>query len=326
MNMFPDVVGQDEAKKKLAFYIKSYHQTKIMPNLLFSGQKGGGKTHIATEVGKQLIEYDEIGQPRMKEDGKTPKKKSWIYVNASSIESFRWLINAVLEPHCIGKSSTVFIDECSELKPEVEFNLLSLLNPNTNNRNSLTIDDHVIDIDFSLNTFLFATTNVEKVSNPLVDRLERIDLEPYSVTDLATIIQKATPAINYVDAVLQEVAMTVRQNARQAIQTASKIKTYLNGSGQFGKYQWEDLKKILSIHPLGLRRQEIEILKMLKSRPDGSSLNSLVSKTGLSKTALQQDYEMILMQHSLMEVKQGAGRVITGRGIEYLKQLELCPN
>ena len=319
-DMFPDVVGQEEAKKKLAFYLRTYHNTRIMPNLLFSGQKGGGKTHIATEVGRNLVEYREIGKAEMKADGST-KKKPWIYINASTIKNFRWFMNSVLLPHCVGKASTVFIDECSEMKRDVEFNLLSLLNPNVHNRNMLTVDDYPIDIDFTLNTFLFATTNVEKVSKPLADRLKRIDLEAYSINDLATIIQKATPGVSYIEEVLCEIASTVRQNARQAVQTASEIVSYLNGSSKFGQKHWMDLKSILSIHPLGLRRQEIDILRILKERPEGSSLNSLVSKTGLAKDALQQDYEMILMQHSLLEVVPGKGRMITGRGVEYLNAL-----
>jgi len=320
--MFDSVVGQNEAKRRLDFYLRSYYQTKIMPNLLFSGAKGIGKSHIATEVGRNLIEYDEHGVPLKKENGDF-KKKSWIYINAANIKNFRWFMNSVLIPHCVGKPSTCFIDECSELASDVEFNLLSLLNPNTENRNSLVVDDFSIDICFKLNTFLFATTNVEKVSVPLKDRLKRIDLESYSLEDLANIIKKASPKISYIEDVLLEIASTVRQNARQAVDMAAEIKTYLNNTGTFGKAQWEDLKNILSIHPLGLRRQEIDILKILQGHPNGSSLNSLVSKTGLSKTALQQDYEMILMEHSLIETQQGKGRVITGQGIQYLRELEL---
>ena len=322
-NLFPDTVGQLEAKQRLGFYLDSYHKTRLMPTLLFSGQKGIGKSHFCVEVGKNLVEYDEKGNVVYKEDGVTPKKKKWICINASSIKNFRWLMNSVLLPFVCGKPSSLMIDEASELKSEVAFNLLSLLNPNVHNRNTLVVDDYPIDIDFKLNTFLFCTTNPEKVLDSLKDRCERIDLTAYSLSDLATIIQKATPDVTYIEDVIEDIASTVRQNARKAIQVSGEIKTYLNGGGKFGRSQWNDLKQILSIHPLGLRRTEIDILRILQNRGEGCSLNALVSKTGLSRTAIQLDYEMILLQFSLMEIS--GVRKITGKGMEYLKNLEAIP-
>ena len=216
------------------------------------------------------------------------------------------------------------IDESSELKTEIATQLLSLLNPNVNNRNTLVVDDYPIDIDFHLNTFIFCTTNTERMVKALVDRCQRIDLAAYSIGDLATIIQKASPDVTYIEDVIGDIASTVRQNARKAIQVASEVKTYLNGGGKFGRSHWNDLKQILSIHPLGLRRTEIQILQILQDRhTDGCSLNNLVAKTGLSRTALQQDYEYILLQHSLMEIN--CVRKITGKGVEYLKNLEAIP-
>ena len=73
--LFESVVGQEEAKKKLAFYLNSYHHTRVMPNLMFAAQKGQGKSLLARETAKELVAYGEDGKPLLKEDGKTLKKK-----------------------------------------------------------------------------------------------------------------------------------------------------------------------------------------------------------------------------------------------------------
>ena len=320
--LFQEVIGQSETKKKLKFYLESYHRTMLMPNLLFSGGRGCGKTMFSQKVGEQLVEFKDK-KPVMKLDGATPKKKSWIPLNAASIPNFRWFAEKVLVPYCVGKPSTVFIDECSELKEDVAMNLLSLLNPNIYNRNSLVVDEMPIDIDFKLNTFIFATTNVEKMPEPLQDRLTRIDLEPYTVSDLAKVVQKSASDISFLDNVLDDIAAVVRGNCRQAVKIASEIKSHLGDNKKFDKAQWEEFKKALSIHKLGLSRMEIDILRILRDKPEGSSLTNLSAKTGIHRAALQRDYELFLQRHSLLDIRQN-GRVITSKGIEYLKELETC--
>jgi Holliday junction resolvasome RuvABC ATP-dependent DNA helicase subunit len=323
-DIFPEIVGQEHTKKKLKFYLDSYHQTSLMPNVLLTAGKGCGKTLFAEKIAEQLLEYQNK-KPVMKADGVTPKKKSWIPLNAASIPNFRWFAEKVLVPHCVGKASTIFIDECSDLKEDVSTNLLTLLNPNTNNRNTLAFDEVNLDIDFRLNTFIFATTNVEKMNEPLVNRLKRFELQPYTKSDLGKVIVKSIPDVSFMDGVLEDVASVVRGNCRRAVEMALDIKTYLGSNTRFGNSEWSSLKKILSIRPLGLSDMEIQILEFLRDRSEGTSLTSLSAKTGLSRTALQQDYEMYLQSQSLMEIKNQHGRRITSRGMEYLKSLESCP-
>lgn len=320
---FSDVIGQDEIKRKLKFYLDSYHKTQVLPNLLFSGQKGGGKTMFALKTAEQLVEYSDK-KPVLKSDGVSLKKKPLVPLNAASIPSFKWLAERVIVPHCLDKQSTVFIDECSELKEEVASNLLSLLSPNVNNRNSILFEEMNLDIDFRNNTFIFATTNVEKMNQPLVDRLMRLDLESYTMDDLGKVVQRSAPNVEFIEDVLSEIASVVRGNCRQAVKMASDIKSYLTTDNKFGKTKWTELKKILSIHKYGLTQMEIDILKILRDKPEGSSLTNLSAKTGIARTALQKDYEMMLQRYSLMDIRQ-QGRVITSKGIEYLKEMEACP-
>jgi len=324
-NLFESVVGQDEAKKKLGFYLNSYQHTQIMPNLLFAAAKGQGKSLIARETAKGLMAYDENGHAIMKEDGVTPKKKTFLEINASTIKSVRQFVNSILLEHVVDRNVTVFVDEASEIKKDVTMSLLTLLNPNSLNRNTFVYDDLVVDIDFKKQTFIFATSESHKVFPPLLDRLCRIDLQHYTHDDLSMILQKSAPEISFREDILGTIATVVRGNARQCVKMANDIRTYLCGKSVFGKKQWSELSTILSIKPLGLSPIEIDLLNFMRQRPDGSSLTNLAARSGLSRESVQKDYESFLQFCGLMEITAGKGRQLTAKGYQYLKDLGMVP-
>jgi Holliday junction resolvasome RuvABC ATP-dependent DNA helicase subunit len=102
---------------------------------------------------------------------------------------------------------------------------------------------------------------------------------------------------------------------------AQKIESYCeqNNKKVFKNSDWQKLSKILSIYPLGLNITEILLLNILKDNTD-CSLTNLAAKTGISKQAVQRDFEIYLQKHSLMDITT-AGRNITAKGLEYLKKL-----
>jgi len=119
-----------------------------------------------------------------------------------------------------------------------------------------------------------------------------------------------------------EIATVLRGNARQAVKTAGDIKTYLCGGKEFGKQDWQKLIGLLSILPLGLSPIELNLLRFMRQNSDGSSLTNLAAKTGLSRDAVQKDYEIFLQKLGFMEITAGKGRTITSKGLTYLKQLD----
>ncbi len=316
---FPDVVGQPEAKKKLAFYLNSYNHTHIMPNLMFCAQKGQGKSMLAKELAKQLIAYGEDDKPLLKPDGKTTKKKTWLELNAVTIKTLNGFVRGTLAQHVVDKDCTVFIDEAHMLKKDVEQALLTMLNPNETNRTQFVHDDYTVDLDFRKQTFIFATSESQDIVGPLMNRLKRIDLQSYSLEDLGQIAQKGAPEVSFIEGVLEDIATVVRSNAREAVKMAGEVRTYLCGNTKFGRRQWNDLKDILSIKPLGLSPIEIDLMRFMAERPGGSSLTNLAARSGLSRGAVQQDYESFLQHCGFMEITAGKGRQLTARGYEYLK-------
>ena len=305
--MFPDIVGQDKAKKKLQFFHRGYEASGIIPHLMFIAPKGCGKTTLAKAIGRQL---------KSSETGKT---KRFLEINCSTIKNVKQFFNQVIVPHVANKECTILFDEASELPKDVTMMLLTCLNPNENNRNEFAYEDYVVDFDFRIHSFLFATTEAHKIFHALMDRCERVDLEEYSYNQLGTIIARQMKGIKFEKGVLDDVATVLRGNARAAQKMANNMKTYLQAkkSKKFSNKDWLIMKDELGILPLGVNRIELIVLNALKEKKE-CSLTHLAAKTGLTPQCLRQDFEMYLQKMNLMEITT-SGRALTKTGHEYLE-------
>jgi Holliday junction resolvasome RuvABC ATP-dependent DNA helicase subunit len=274
--------------------------------------KGCGKTMIAKALGKNLLGSD--GNP-----------KPFLEVNCSTIRNLKQFFNNFLVPHVNDRDCTVLLDECSELPRDVEMALLTILNPNKHNRTSFSYEDYTIDFDFRRVSFIFATTEAQKVFHALMDRCERVDLKDYSHEELGKVVQIIMEGTKFAKGLLTKIATTLRGNPRQAQKMATNMTGHLaaTGSSKFGSKDWDDLQDQLGVHPLGLNDKEIEILQHLEQ--GGSlTLTNLSARTGLTKQCLQADYELWLLKMGLMKIET-TGRALTIQGCEYLKFLNLPP-
>ena len=324
--LFKDIVGQDKPKKELGFYLNSYMRTRMIPNMMIVAPKGQGKTTIAREIAKGLVLFDEMGEVvrvPSKVDPTTlrDKRKPFVEINCSTLKSVKQFINGLVIPYIQDKDVTLLFDEASEIPRDVTMALLTILNPNPENRTTFSMDEYVCDFDFRRQTFIFATSEVQKVFHALSDRLERITLEEYSNEHLAAIVAKGLPDVDCQNNVLLDVATVLRGNARAAQKMANKIMAYLKGETSFAPKDWFNLREILSIYPLGLNAIEIQILRHLTLNTTGTSLTGLSAKTGMSRESLQKDTELYLQKHNLMEITT-SGRIITAKSLDYLKGLD----
>ena len=175
---------------------------------------------------------------------------------------------------------------------------------------------------FNLNSFIFCTTEAQKIFHALLDRLYRIDLEDYSYIELGKIILKNLEIKNQKiqDDILNEVASVCRGNARQAQSMANQISSYLasKNSKELAKTGWLEIKDRLSIYPLGLSEIELNVIKLLKEYGE-LRLTNLSAKTNLTKDMLQKNVELYLMRNHLIEIKP-TGRALTKKGHDYHKE------
>ena len=314
--LFPKIVGQDRAKRRLKFYIDGYRASHVIPHLMFIAPKGCGKTMMAKALGKNLTLKDDPTKP-----------KPFLEINCSTIKSVKQLFNQIIIPHVNQKECTILFDEASELPKDVTMALLTILNPNATNRTSFSVEDYVVDFDFSQQSFIFATTEAQHIFHALMDRCERIDLEEYNYDELGEIVTRVLPEIDFDKDALANLSSVLRGNARAAQKMATNVQTHLaaKDSTRFGMGDWGYLQHHLGILPLGLSPIELQVLNFLDGRKN-CSLTYLAAKTGLTKACLQRDFEMYLQKHNLMEITT-EGRAITAKGKKYLKkQKELESN
>ena len=301
---YSEIVGQEKTKAKLNFLLEGFEQTKIMPHLLFVAPRGCGKTMIAQETAKIM------------------NRQKNVIVNCSTIKNVKSFFNQVMLPFVYDKDTTIIFDEASELPRDVTMALLTILNPNTNNQNEFTFEDGTYTFRFNQNSFIFCTTEAQKIFHALADRLYRIDMEDYSYVSLGKIIQnnlKSKSQFIELD-VIDEVASVCRGNARQAQSLANQISSYLvsKKSNKLTSGGWSEIKGKLSIYPLGLSEIELNIIKILKEHGE-VRLTNLSAKTNLTKDMLQKNVEMYLMRNNLIEIRP-TGRALTKKGHDYHKE------
>ena len=309
--LFPDLVGQDVAKRKIGFFLDGYNASSYIPHLMFVAPKGCGKTTMAKACAKKLDSRETLGKP-----------KPFIELNCSTIKNVAQFFNQIVVPHVNQQECTVLFDEASELPKDVTMALLTILNPNPSNRTSFSFEDYTVDFDFTRQSFMFATTEAQSIFHALMDRTERIDLEEYTYSELGQIVGLNLADIEFEDGLLDDIATVLRGNARAAQKMANNIQSYMahRRKNTFVEEDWAELKFALGILPHGLSRIELQLLRILAEAKE-CSLTNLAAKTGLTPECLRRDFEMYLQKHSLMEITTN-GRSITPKGQEYLKDLD----
>lgn len=307
MSRFPNIIGQDRAKRKLNWLIDQYDKSKRIDHLLFNGPQGLGKTTLARNVARHLTKGD---QP-----------KRYIEINSASIKNMESFVYQVAIPQIVDKDVTILFDECSELPKDVQMSMLSILNPE-HQTYDFVYEDSILAFDFGRQSFLFATTDAQKLNGPLKERMERIDLENYSNRELSQIlmVHLDKKEVVYDEGVLVEVASVLRGSAREANKMAAKIQKRMVGEpGPFNHVIWEEIKNGLSILPMGLTPIELNVLRSLNGRK-GVTLTQLSALTGMTRRALQGDTEKFLLAEGLIEVRPVVGRVLTQKGYDVLKK------
>ena len=301
---YSEIVGQDKTKKKLNFLLNGYKRTKIMPHLLFVAPRGCGKTLIAQKTASLM------------------GREKNIIVNCSTIKNVKGFFNQIMLPYVYDKDSTIIFDEASELPRDVTMALLTILNPNQHNKNDFAFDEATYTFRFNLNSFIFCTTEAQKMFHALLDRLYRVDLEDYSYIDLGKIINSNLKLKNQIIAeeIINEVASVCRGNARQAQSMANQISSYLvsKNSNELNRNGWSEVKDSLSIYPLGLTEIELNVLKILKEHGE-VRLSNLSAKTNLTKDMLQKNVELYLVRNNRIEIRP-TGRALTKKGHDYHKE------
>jgi Holliday junction resolvasome RuvABC ATP-dependent DNA helicase subunit len=310
MSYFDEMIGQSKTKSVLGFYIDAFEKTEILPHMFIVGQRGQGKTMLATQVAKNL---------RSKSLGKV---KPMLTINCSTLKNVRQFIEDIVLQYVRDQHITLFFDEVHEMPVPIQTCLLTVLNPNKHNMNTLRFEDYHIEFDFTKVSFIFATTDPQRVITPLKDRCRMVHMEEYQYDELGQIVKNNSEDLEFDEDTLRDIASVCRGNARNAtLMAKDNIMQFArrHNVSYIDMSIWNRIKGVLGILPLGLENTELQILKVLKER-NICSLTNISAVTGLSSQALRAEFELYPLKHNLMEIAQG-GRRLTKQGREYLEAI-----
>lgn len=286
-----DFVGQTKAKKAANFYIHSQRTNRVFEPTLLTAQRGSGKTDLARRIAKAMV--DSTGQP-----------KAAVEINGAGLRKLSSFVNSVIIPYVANeRETTIFLDEVDRVELSIINWLLTPLSVDKSSCNRVTYDDVEYTFDFSKIHFIAATTNQERLPKPFLSRFTRIELEPYNLNDLRYILIKNTPEIEYKDEVEKEISTVLRRSPREAVRISKSIIKYCEqkGNNKFGQSDWENLKAILDIRPLGLKSNEWQILKYLDTFGP-QTLTAIAAKVGLDVQTVRRENELFLLSENLIHI------------------------
>lgn len=306
--MFDNLIGQQEIKRQLQFYSDSFKRTSVVPFVLLNGAKGLGKTEFLKAFSKTLL----------KEDG---KPRPMLELNSSTIKNNQMFFEQIFIPIVQNNEITLFFDECHALPNDLVMSLLSITNTERSPLKEFNWREYTFLFDFRKISMIFATTELDKIFPPLKDRLTVLDFKPYKKDELSQIIQSRLEDVEFEEGVLEDIASTTRGNARSAVKRAKEIEMFCESrnSNLFMREEWNELRSVLGIKPFGLTNTEVQVLQILSERGP-STLQTIAAVTGMSRTAIQKDAELYLLQRGLMKIN--GVREITREGLAIVKELE----
>jgi Holliday junction resolvasome RuvABC ATP-dependent DNA helicase subunit len=297
---FSAIVGQDQIKRQLSFYLEAYEAIGTLPFLIFNGQRGIGKTEFARALGAAC-------------------KKTFYEINSSSIKSekqfFEQMMPQIQDTECV-----LFFDEIHEAPRKLIAAFLSILNTEKKTVVHYTYQDVEYRFDFTKMSFIFATTEMDRLFAPFKDRLTVVDFVPYTNSEVKDIIKKRVPSVKFAAGVLDDIATTIRGNARSAVKRAKEIEMFCEAKNNpdFSSEDWTSLCHKANINKRGLSNTEIQILTALKERGP-LTLTMLSAITGLSVQALRKDAELHLLKMNLLRID--VKREITSQGLRLLETI-----
>ena len=216
---------------------------------------------------------------------------------------------------------TILLDEAHALPKDLTNAFLTIFNTEKDHVKDFHWEEQVFTFNFKKQTFLFATTESDKLFPPLKDRLTTIDFEPYAYSELGQILQTKVPDVNFTADALYQISKTTRGNARNAVMRAKEIMLFCEAENcpNFDGASFEKFCDTLGILPHGITCTEKQLLQILAER-GACTLSMLSASTGLSTTSIRADHELYLLRKNFMQID--GKRKITSDGRKVLTSVK----
>lgn len=301
--VFAEMIGQESVKASLSLYIDAFAKTNRLPFISLVNGKGGGKSFTARLFRSGLKRIDGSRPPILE-------------VNAASIQSSDQFFSQVY-PVWTAHKAVLFLDEIHALPHKLCQIFLSVLDVRKEAQRSIEIDGQVYDFDFTQISFISATTNQEKLPEPLRDRLRMIAFEDYKPSELFEIFERNLEHRVFIEDSTKPLVMeTFRGNPRDAVVKAEDLKTFSAAKSlkSVSPAMWSSFMKTMGVNQYGLSHAEMRLVKILGERKE-CTLSSLANISGFDAQAIRRDYESILIRKGLMEID--GKRRLSANGIRF---------
>lgn len=281
--IWEEYIGQESAKNKVISYVdgcKKFNET--FPHTFISAPSGMGKTLFATILANQL-------------------GKKIIFTTGGELKSEQIFIDKLIE----AEGGIIFVDEANRLPKKVGFYILPLME-------QFEVQGRPIK-KFSV---FFATTHIGDLSkdlDALIQRCERINLEPYKNEELLEIVrqyqQKQYPLNKIPDNILLEIVKSCRQTPRNA---KNLVRAYVYTQ------DWNKVKQYNNIIKDGITLLDVRVLKYLQ-QSGGAGKGSIANSIRVKPQTYEFEVEPFLIYKEFIEVSNR--RKLSNQGREFLNEI-----
>jgi Holliday junction DNA helicase RuvB len=300
--VFSKIIGQEDAKKSIEFFVQSHSLEYPVPTLLFTGSHGLGKSMFSSLIAKAL-------------------GREFIEVNCGSIKTVEEFVESVIIDKLMGETEkTLLLDESHKLSQQITTFLLTVLNPNKNLSNEIPYGKNYMNWDLRKINVIFATTDSFKIFKPLKNRCHEVYFNQYSNEELFEIVKNYLPSVE-ITCDKEKLAQVCRGRARDAYVLSLNIKRYLiHKSKVFDDDGLDKIMNIFGIKELGLKKNEYELLKIVFEQGPISASNMAIQMM-VQEENIEDEIEIRLKELGLI-CNTNRGRLVTEKGKEYLARVK----
>ena len=315
--MLDNVVGQERAKETLKLLTHGYKRRGFMPPVGIFGPSGLGKTHLVESWAEEI--------------GATA-----IYINGTAVKdalAFREFFNEANNNP--GNYYIMFVDECHGLPRKVQDNLLSVLEQPAvlctvapkdmgvvacvDGRRFIEKGNLMREALPKNMSFVLATTDPAKLKEPVLNRLRKVQLQPYTIQDKVEIAMRHLGRdINVSETIYTALANRCRSIRHLKVDLCDPLVDIHTLYGGNEADSLEALDNMLGIDHDGATDQDRDYLEYLGDNPT-VGLDTMAGKLGVDKQEVAKNIEPFLLSKGWIIIT-GRGRKLTEAG--YQKVLE----
>ena len=322
----PNNINPFKLKRKAekVYYRTKYNPIRFIDSIRFIGKKECQCISIANSSGLYITNNCIVTHNTTLSDiiaGEVDRR--FVYINSVAVKTSMVLRGIITHPDNMVHGAIICLDECHRLPKAIQDNMLSVLDePSilvTSYKDQIIRDklpNHI--------TFILSTTHQGLLNDPLISRMECIELHEYSI------IEKQTIAVKYLhrahklkgeqfntDAIL-EIGRRAR-SGRHVIKICDNVIRFMRVKKltKITPEVVENVFDLLGINQNSLTKRDMRLLHYL-AQTGACGLETLEAYLNMPRRDIKEKIEPWLLRRQLI-IRSSGGRTITNKGMAALR-------